>query len=157
MKEVISQEVIEGFLNGGDDEMYIVGVEYDYPTNTIYKIIQDPEQGKIIKSDTFTPFMWVGDLSGLNFYNNSKSVQKKRMGEFGIIIEKLDTHGNERLENGMKYLVKSIKSYTDLISFFRMGGLNPWDEKVRHNFTVLSPVEQYLVQTKKRLFKIEGY
>ena len=72
MKEVISQEVIEGFLNGGDDEMYIVGVEYDYPTNTIYKIIQDPEQGKIIKSDTFTPFMWVGDLSGLNFYNNSK-------------------------------------------------------------------------------------
>ena len=153
MKEVISQEVIEGFLNGGDDEMYIVGVEYDYPTNTIYKIIQDPEQGKIIKSDTFTPFMWVGDLSGLNFYNNSKSVQKKRMGEFGIIIEKLDTHGNERLENGMKYLVKSIKSYTDLISFFRMGGLNPWDEKVRHNFTVLSTVEQYLVQTKKRLFK----
>ena len=153
MKEVISQEVIEGFLNGGDDEMYIVGVEYDYPTNTIYKIIQDPEQGKIIKSDTFTPFMWVGDLSGLNFYNNSKSIQKKRMGEFGIIIEKLDTHGNERLENGMKYLVKSIKSYTDLISFFRMGGLNPWDEKVRHNFTVLSPVEQYLVQTKKRLFK----
>ena len=49
MKEVISQEVIENFLNGGDDEMYIVGIEYEYPTNTIYKIIQDPEQGKIIK------------------------------------------------------------------------------------------------------------
>ena len=65
MKEVISQEVIEGFLNGGDDEMYIVGVEYDYPTNTIYKIIQDPIEGKIIKTDTFTPFLWVGDLTGL--------------------------------------------------------------------------------------------
>jgi DNA polymerase elongation subunit (family B) len=158
MKEVISQEVIEGFLNGGDDEMYIVGVEYDYPTNTIYKIIQDPEQGKIIKPDTFTPFMWVGDLSGLNFYNNSKVQQKKKMGEFGIIIDKLETHGNERLENGMKFLVRSLKSYTDLISFFRMGGLNPWDEKVRHNFTVLSPVEQYLIQKKKRLFKgIDDY
>ena len=153
MKEVISQEVIENFLNGGDPEEFIVGVEYDYPTNTIYKIIQDPEKGKIVKPDSFTPFMWVGDLSGLNFYGNSKSVQKKRMGEFGIIIEKLETHGDERLESGMKYLVKSIKSYTDLISFFRMGGLNPWDEKVRHNFTVLSPVEQYLIQTKKRLFK----
>jgi DNA polymerase elongation subunit (family B) len=158
MKEVISQEVIEGFLNGGDDEMYIVGVEYDYPTNTIYKIIQDPEQGKIVKPDTFTPFMWVGDLSGLNFYNNSKVQQKKKMGEFGIIIDKLETHGNERLENGMKFLVRSLKSYTDLISFFRMGGLNPWDEKVRHNFTVLSPVEQYLIQKKKRLFKgIDDY
>ena len=104
MKEVISQEVIENFLNGGDDENYIVGVEYDYPTNTIYKIIQDPEQGKIVKTDSFTPFIWVGDLSGLNFYNNSKTVQKKRMGEFGIIIEKLDTHGNERLENGMTHI-----------------------------------------------------
>ena len=153
MKEVISQEVIEGFLNGGDDEMYIVGVEYDYPTNTIWKIIQDPIEGKIIKPDTFTPFIWVGDLTGLNFYNNSKAMQKKRMGEFGILIEKLDTHSNERLENGMTHIVKSIKSYTDLVSFFRMGGLNPWDEKVRHHFTVLNPVEQYLIQKKKRLFK----
>jgi DNA polymerase I len=158
MKEVISQEVIENFLNGGDPEEFIVGVEYDYPTNTIYKIIQDPEKGKIVKSDSFTPFMWVGDLSGLGFYNNSKSIQKKRMGEFGILIEKLDTHGDERLESGMKYLVKSLKSYTDLISFFRMGGINPWDEKYRQHFTVLSPVEQYLVQTKKRLFKgIDDY
>jgi DNA polymerase elongation subunit (family B) len=158
MKEVISQEVIEGFLNGGDDEMYIVGVEYDYPTNTIYKIIQDPEQGKIVKPDSFTPFIWVGDLSGLGFYNNSKSIQKKRMGEFGIIIEKLETHGNERLENGMTHMVKSIKSYTDLISFFRMGGINPWDEKYRQYFTILNPVEQYLIQKRKRLFKgIDDY
>ena len=158
MKEVISQEVIESFLNGGDPEEFIVGVEYDYPTNKIYKIIQDPIQGKIIKEDTFTPFMWVGDLSGLNFYGNSKSIQKKRMGEFGILIEKLETGGNERLEAGMKFLVKSIKSYTDLISFFRMGGLNPWDEKYRQFFTILSPVEQYLIQKRKRLFKgIDDY
>ena len=115
MKEFISQEVIEQFLNGGDDEMYIVGIEYDYPTNTIYKIIQDPELGKIVKPDTsFTPFIWVGDLSGLGFYQNSKSLQKKRMQEYGIVIDKLETHGNERLENGMKFLVRSIKSYTEL-------------------------------------------
>jgi DNA polymerase I len=158
MKEVISQEVIENFLNGGDDEMYIVGVEYDYPTNTIYKIIQDPEQGKIVKPDSFTPFLWVGDLTGMNFYGNSKAMQKKRMSEFGILIEKLDTHGNERLENGMTHIVRSIKSYTDLVSFFRMGGLNPWDEKCRHLFTILNPVEQYLIQKRKRLFKgIEDY
>jgi DNA polymerase elongation subunit (family B) len=153
MKEFISQEVIEKFLNGGDDEMYIVGVEYDYSTNKISKIIQDPEKGKIIKTDTFTPFMWVSDLSGLNFYGGSKSLQKKKMGEFGIIIEKLDTHGNERLENGMTHLVKSIKSYTDLINFFRFGGLDPWKEETKQHFTILSPVEQYLIQKKKRLFK----
>jgi len=158
MKEVISQEVIENFLNGGDDEKYIVGVEYDYPTNTIYKIIQDPEKGKIVIPDSFTPFMWVGDISELNFYGGSKMTQKKKMSEFGIIIDKLETHGNERLENGMKFLVKSMKSYTDLISFFRVGGLDPWKEETRQYFTVLSPVEQYLIQKKKRLFKgIDDY
>jgi DNA polymerase elongation subunit (family B) len=158
MKEVISQEVIEQFLNGGDDEKYIVGVEYDYPTNTIFKIIQDPEQGKTVIPDKFTPFMWVGDLTGLGFYRESKTEQKKKMGEFGIIIEKLETQGNERLENGMKYLVKSLKSYTDLINFFRFGGLDPWNEKYRQYFTILNPVEQYLIQKKKRLFKgIDDY
>ena len=158
MKEVISQEVIENFLNGGDDEKYIVGVEYDYPTNSISKIIQDPIKGKIVKTDSFVPFLWVGDLSNLNFYGNSKSTQKKMMGKYGIIIDKLETQGNERLELGMKFLVKSIKSYTDLINFFKTGGLDPWGEDVRKHFTILSPVEQYLVQTKKRLFKgIDDY
>ena len=33
------------------------------------------------------------------------------MGEFGILIEKLETGGNERLESGQKFLVKSIKGY----------------------------------------------
>jgi len=158
MKEVISQEIIENFLNGWDDEKYIVGVEYDYPTNTIYKIIQDPEQGKIIKKDLFTPFLWVGDLSGLNFYRNSKSEQKKAMSTHGIVIEKLQTYGNERLEGGLKYLVKSIKSYTNLTSFFREGGIDPWNENFRSYFQVLSPVEQYLIDKKKRLFKgIDDY
>ena len=158
MKEVISQEVIENFLNGGDDEKYIVGVEYDYPTNSISKIIQDPIKGKIVKTDSFVPFLWVGDLSNLNFYGNSKATQKKMMGKYGILIEKLETQGNERLELGMKFLVKSIKSYTDLINFFKTGGLDPWGENDRKHFAVLSPVEQYLVQTKKRLFKgIDDY
>ena len=159
MKEVISQEVIENFLNGGDDENYIVGIEYDYPTNTIFKIIQDPEQGKIVKTDTsFIPFIWVGDLSGLNFYGGSKALQKKRMQEYGIVIEKLNAHDNDRLMNGLNYIVKSLKSYSDLMSFFRQGGLNPWDESTRQYFTILNPVEQYLIQKKKRLFKgIDDY
>jgi DNA polymerase elongation subunit (family B) len=153
MKEVISQEIIENFLNGGDPEEFIVGVEYDYPTNTIFKIIQDPVQGKIVKPDTYTPFLWVGDLFGLGFYNDSKTLQKKAMAKHGIIIDKLETYGNERLELGMKYLIKSIKSYTNLTSFFREGGIDPWNENFRQYFTVLSPVEQYLIQKKKRLFK----
>ena len=108
MAEVISQEVIEGFLNGWDPEEYIVGVEYDYRTNKIFKIIQDPEKGKIVKQDTFVPFLWVGDMSEYNFYGGSKLLQKKKMGEYGILIEKLETYGNDRLEKGMTHLVKCL-------------------------------------------------
>jgi len=158
MSKIISQEIIENFLNGSDSEQYIVGVEYDYQTNKIFKIIQDPERGKIVKSDTLIPFLWVGDLSEHNFYSGNKSLQKRKMAEFGIVIEKLQTHGNERLENGQCFLVKSLKNYTSLVSFFRYGGIDPWNEKFKHLFTILSPVEQFLVQKKKRLFKgIDDY
>lgn len=158
MKKVISQEAIEDFLHGSDPEKYIVGIEYDYKSNTIYKILQDPEKGKIVKQDTFVSFLWVGDLTGLNFYQDNKALQKKKMGEHGILITPLKTYDNERLENGLKYMVKSMKSYTNLITFFKQGGLDPWGEKAKGYFQVLSPVEQYLVQKKKRLFKgIEDY
>jgi DNA polymerase elongation subunit (family B) len=158
MKEIISQEVIENFLNGWDPEEYIVGVEYDYRTNKIYKVIQDPDRGKIVKPDTFTPFLWVGDLTEFNFYQSNKTLQKKKMGEYGIIIEKLRTEGNTRLENGQTFLVKSLKGYTELINFFKEGGIDPWGDKFKSSFTILNPVEQYLIQKKKRLFKgIEDY
>ena len=158
MKEIISQEVIENFLNGWDPEEFIVGVEYDYRTNKIYKVIQDPDKGKIIKPDTLTPFLWVGDLSGFNFYQGNKTLQKKKMGEYGILIEKLKTEGNTRLENGQTHLVKSLKGYTELINFFKEGGIDPWGDNFKTSFTILNPVEQYLIQKKKRLFKgIDDY
>lgn len=153
MSGFISQEVIEDFLNGSDPEPYIVGVEYDYKSNLIHKIIQDPILGKTIKPDTFTPFLWVGDLNTLNFYKGSKTLQRQKMTEHGILIQKLNTHDDPRLENGLKYMVKSLKTYTNLINFFKQGGLDPWGENHRQFFQVLSPVEQYLVQKKKRLFK----
>jgi hypothetical protein len=68
---------------------------------------------KSIQQDSFIAFAWVGDLRGLNFYEGSKE-QKQAMGKYGILIEKLRTDGNERLENGLTFMVKSIKR----LSFF---------------------------------------
>jgi len=154
----ISQEIIENFLNGADPEEFIVGIEYDYPTNKIFKIIQDPVRGKIIKEDKLVPFLWVNDLTGLDFYQNNKSLQKKKMAEFGILIENLDTHNNERLEKGQRFLVKSLKGYSHLMNFFKQGGIDPWGEKHKKYFTILTPVEQFLIQKKKRFFKgLENY
>ena len=93
----------------------------------ILKIIQDPIQGKQIKSDTFIPFAWVGDLHGKKFYGGSNAAQKEAMSKNGIIIEKLDTAGDERMEQGLKYLVKTTKTYSNLVNFFKGGGLDPWN------------------------------
>jgi DNA polymerase elongation subunit (family B) len=69
------------------------------------------------------------------------------------MIEKLRTDGNERLESGLTFMVKSLKGYRSLIQFFRDGGLDPWGENTKDRILVLNPVEQYLISKEKRLFK----
>ena len=69
---MITPEEIQEFLEGADKEEFIVSVEYDYATDSIYKIKEIPLQGKRIIRDNFVPFCWVGDLKGLNFYQSSK-------------------------------------------------------------------------------------
>src|SRR5210317_568752 len=150
---MVSQKEIEDFLLGEDPEKYIVALEYDYASGKIFKIIQHPEQGKVIKSDTFIPFAWVGDLRGINFYRGSKAAQKQAMSTHGILIEKLDTHGDERMEKGLKYMVKTTKSYSNLVNFFKGGGLDPWGRDNSNDIMILPPTEQYLCQKGKRLFK----
>jgi DNA polymerase elongation subunit (family B) len=150
---MITNEQIESFLHGNDPEEFIVAIEFDYVSNSIYKIKEIPNKGKEIRKDSFIPFAWVGDLRGLNFYNNSKASQKEAMSKHGILIEKLETQDNERLENGLTYIVKSLKGYRELIQFFREGNLDPWSEKAKDKILVLPPVEQYLISKEKRLFK----
>ena len=76
---MISQEEIKAFLEGNDPEEHIVAIEFDYVTDSIYKIKEVPGKPKEIKKDTFVPFAWVGDLRGLNFYQSSKALQKEAM------------------------------------------------------------------------------
>jgi DNA polymerase elongation subunit (family B) len=155
---MISNEEIESFLHGNDPEEFIVAIEFDYASNSIYKIKEIPGKGKEIRKDTFTPFAWVGDLRDINFYGGSKSAQKEAMTKHGIMIDKLDTHDNERLQKGMTYMVKSLKGYRELIQFFRDGGCDPWGDRTKDKVMILPPVEQYLISKEKRLFKgFENY
>jgi DNA polymerase elongation subunit (family B) len=155
---MISTEEIESFLHGNDPEEFIVAIEFDYASNSIYKIKEIPGKGKEIRKDTFIPFAWVGDLRNLNFYGNSKEAQKAAMTKYGIMIEKLETHENNRLEKGLTFMVKSLKGYRELIQFFRDGNLDPWGEKGKDKIMILPPVEQYLISKEKRLFKgFENY
>jgi DNA polymerase elongation subunit (family B) len=150
---MFTEQEIESFLHGNDPEEFIVAIEFDYASNSIYKIKEIPGKGKEIRKDTFTPFAWVGDLRDINFYGGSKAAQKEAMTKHGIMIDKLDTHGNKRLERGMTFMVKSLKGYRELVQFFREGGCDPWGERTKDKIIILSPVEQYLVSKEKRLFK----
>jgi len=150
---MISSQEIEEFLHGNDPEEFIVAIEFDYVSNSIYKIKEIPGKGKDIRKDQFIPFAWVGDLRGLGFYNDSKIAQKEAMTKYGIVIDKLESKGDERLERGLTYMVKSLKGYRELIQFFRDGSLDPWGEKAKDKILILPPVEQYLVAKEKRLFK----
>jgi len=155
---MISEEEIKSFLEGNDPEEHIVAIEFDYAGDCVYKIKEIPGKGKEIRKDTFTAFAWVGDLRGLNFYNSSKHEQKAGMSKHNIIIERLRTENedgtpNDRLEEGLKYMVKSLKGYRSLIQFFKEGGIEPWGEKAKDKIMILPPVEQYLISREKRLFK----
>ena len=157
---MINEEEIKSFLEGNDPEEHIVAIEFDYAGDCIYKVKEIPGKGKEIRKDTFTSFAWVGDLRGLNFYQSSKAQQKEGMSKHGILIERLRTtdengESNDRLENGLKYMVKSLKGYRSLIQFFRDGGVDPWGERTKDKILILPPVEQYLISREKRLFK--GY
>ena len=155
---MISNEDIESFLHGNDPEEFIVAIEFDYASNSIFKIKEIPGKGKEIRKDTFTPFAWVGDLRNINFYNGSKSAQQAAMTKHGITIDKLETHGDERLQKGMTFMVKSIKGYRELIQFFKEGGCDQWGETTKDKIIILPPVEQYLISKEKRLFKgFENY
>ena len=155
---MISNEDIESFLHGNDPEEFIVAIEYDYASNSIFKIKEIPGKGKEIRKDSFIAFAWVGDLRGIKFYGDSKEAQKVAMTKYGITIDKLETHGNERLQKGMTFMVRSLNGYRDLIQFFRDGGCDPWGEKTKDKVIILPPVEQYLISKEKRLFKgFENY
>ena len=54
---------IQEFLEGTDPEKHIVAVEYDYRSSSIFKVKEDPINGKQLVKDTFIPFAWVGDLN----------------------------------------------------------------------------------------------
>ena len=151
-------EDINRYLEGSDDEKYITSIELDQTgdysvdnSNLVYRVIDDPKKGKMIKKGKFTPFLWTKNLRGSGFYGDNIEEMKEMARKFGIYTEKLHTGDNDRLEDGFKFMVKTSGTYRDLINFFTRGGLNPFQNNDK--VCMLQPIEQYMIQTGKRLFK----
>jgi DNA polymerase elongation subunit (family B) len=152
MSITVKDPEVEQFLYGKDQQEAIINIEYDYTTNYIYLIIQDRETQKLrMTRKQLRPFLWSKDLKTHNFYDGNKALVRRKMIEYGITAEPLNTEGDPRNEDGYKYLVTSTGTYNNLLEFFHKGGLKVFDH--RELFQYCSPVEQYLMQTGKRLFK----
>lgn len=170
-KQPVSFEEIEQFLQGRDPQEYIVAIEAPSYKNEVYLVINHPEKGKFIETHVYKPFMWVKHGLADYMFNGSRSTLKKKMKEHGVSFKSLNVSNDKgevpkRMEEGFKYLAECNKSYKDLIQFFSEGGLDVYSqEKIpntdieqRSLFFTLTPTEQFLIQSGKRLFKgIDDY
>lgn len=158
-----SVEEIREYLEGYDEQKYIVGVESSYIENKVHLIIHDPENGKRIEKHKLSPFLWMKSPDISKLYNGDRREIRRKMREYRVKFIPLSIEDENgvtvsRLENGYKYLVQCKGTYQDLLNFFKKGGMGVYDEEHRDNFLAISPTEQFLIQTGKRLFKgMEDY
>jgi DNA polymerase elongation subunit (family B) len=154
----LTDEQIESFLTGSDPEKYIVAIEpeYNYPRVTL--IINEPGFEKKMVVRTYKPFLWFDGKVFQKMYEGNTVKRLEFCQKMGVKIDFLRTHDEngfipKRMENGYKYLAKCDNSFNDLIMFFKLGGIDVFSTEWSKSFIIFSPIEQYLIQTGKRLFK----
>jgi DNA polymerase elongation subunit (family B) len=157
-KTQITDQVISDFLEGRDPQKYITNVEVSYSHPEASVIVNDPVEGKYMQNITFKPFIWMKAEAGAILYDGNRAKIKQKSKQYGIKFKTLrSTNENgfepDRLKDGYKYLVTCDNAYGTLLRFFTEGGVDVYSEKQRHLFMTISPVEQFLIQTGKRLFK----
>ena len=153
-----SVDEIREYLEGYDEQKYIVGIESSYYDNKVHLIIHDPENGKRIEKHKLRPFLWMKTPDVSKLYEGDRRKIKEKMREYKVKFIPLNTedeNGNnvERLFYGYSILVQCKGTYGDLLKFFKEGKMGVYDEEHRSNFLAINPTEQFLIQTGKRLFK----
>ena len=87
----VSVEEIRDYLEGYDNQGYIVSVESSYRENKVYLVIHDPINGKRIEKHKIQPFIWMKSLDISNLYKGDRKIIKQKMKEYGIKFVPLST------------------------------------------------------------------
>ena len=163
----ITDETVNTFLNGHDPMERIISVECDYMEDMVSIIYVNERGQKMVKKDQFKPFCWAKHSACVRMFKGDRKLLTRKLKEYGINVRALITVGadgktHERVENGYKFLFFSTRkmSYNRFLNFFKEAGTPVYGSKEDRSdqtreFMTASPVEQYLIQTGKRLFK--GY
>lgn len=162
MKSEVTKEQIDAFLNGSDPMERIIKFECDYNDDTITIIYNNENGKKKCLKEPFKPLVWAKTSSACKLYNGDRKELKYQMSKYGIGVKSLRTTSSEgfeplRMSNGYKLLfyAKTPMSYTKFMEFFKKGGVPIYSNKDEKNYIAVAPVEQYMIQTGRRLFK--GY
>ena len=169
-----NSEIVNKFLNGRDPMERIISIECDYNEEDVSIIFVNGSGEKRVKMDDFKPFVWAKNSAAIRMFNGDRKLLKSKLKEFnigvkGLITSKGEKETSERLESGYKYIfyAKKKMSYQKFLSFFTYAGTPIYGDKKKktdeeeklnissREFLAVTPVEQYMISTGKRLFK--GY
>lgn len=160
MAGCVSREEVEAFFKGRDPMERIVKIECGYDDKCATLIYRDANGDKKAATDAFRPFCWVSDAAERKMFGGSADALEYELKKRGITRTALRTHKDggpviDRMESGYKYLYQAdaAMSYNDFISFFDYAGAPLFGEESL--YTTITPVEQYMIHSGRRLFK--GY
>lgn len=179
IKKEITPEVISTFIEGHDPQERIVNFEYNYKDDFIKVYYRDENDNKHMTKEPFYPFLWATKRACLKLCNQDREELIKLMNKYNITVKALDvTNVNgdvvEEILDGYTYIFKAVKPmpYSKFLEFFKEAGNSVYsrkkDENLPSSFTdqpeakkdkkqylVVTPVEQFMISTGKRMFK--GY
>jgi DNA polymerase elongation subunit (family B) len=168
----ITTEVVNTFLNGYDPMEHIITIEGDYQEDKVSIIYVNEKGEKRVRLDDLKPFVWAKNSAAVRLFDGDRKKLISRMRYYGIAVKQLITASedtnvtNERLESGYKYMFYATRkmSYSMFLRFFQEGGVPIHERKKKgedglnnssREYMSVTPVEQYMISTGKRLFK--GY
>lgn len=168
----VNSEVVNAFLKGRNPMERIISMECGYMDDKVSIIYINDKGHKTVSMDDFKPFVWAKNSVAIRMCVGDRKSLIKLLNSFGIGVKALKTkqddasEEHERLKNGYKYLfyAKKRMTYNRFLSFFSMCGTPIYDRKKDNKnekssssreFLAVTPVEQHMILTGKRLFK--GY
>lgn len=163
----VTKEEIDAFLNGTDPMERIIKIECGYDEEQVSIIYRNEKGEKRIKKDDFKPFVWTKVSTAQKLFNGNRKELRKQMDLYdieciGLRVNRDDGTIPERMEHGYRLMFRAKKAmkYNRFLDFFVKAGKPIFGDKKSDNseireYMVASPVEQYMIQTGKRMFK--GY
>lgn len=172
-KPNITTDMVNLFLEGHDPMEHIISIEIGYDDAKANIIFVDSDGKKKIRLEDFKPFVWVKNSACLRMFGGKRGTLRKKLNEYNITIKPLYTctvdnpYPSDRLNNGYKYLFQATKrmSFGKFQSFFQEAGTPIYERKKNNDdntknneIMTVTPVEQFMIATGKRMFKgYEGY